>query len=146
MAVNQHNAVTFNDGEPLDPVKLNKLSQNIDNLFQMTSVSNQTDNSGNPAAAIVFTKYHKFEDVGAGKMDKLTFNFGDKFTPDEIKSGKVFAVASLRNSLTADDNMMVSVTGITTTPTIYVVNKGKKPRDIAVGIIAIVLREVVSAG
>ena len=112
----------------------------------MTSVSNQTDNSGNPATAIVFTKYHKFEDVGAGKMDKLTFNFGDKFTEDEIKSGKVFAVASLRNSLTADDHMMVSVTGITTTPTIFVVNKGKKARDIAVGVIAIVLREVVSAG
>ena len=144
MAVNQHQVVTFNDGEPLDPVKLNKLASNIDTLYQMTSVSNQTDNDGNSAVPIIFTLPYTFESVGVNKMEKYTFNFGDKFTNDEITSGKVFATVSIRSGLSADDNITVSISNIkNNTPTIYCVNKGKSAKKISVDVIAVVLRPII---
>ena len=141
MASNQHQVVTFNEGEPLDPVKLNKLASNIDNLYKMQSVANQTNDAGNPAVPIIFQKLFKFEDVGAGSIVTEAFNFGSTFTESEIKSGKIHAVAGVRNGLTKDDNITVSIASITTNPTVYVVNKGKK-RNIYVDVIAIYLKEV----
>jgi hypothetical protein len=145
MAVNQHQVVTFNDGEPLDPVKLNKLASNIDTLYQMTSVSNQTDNSGNSATPIFFTLFHKFEDVGVGQVATHPFNFQNSaFRNEEITGGKVFAAVSVRSGLGKDDNITVSISGITSgQPTIYAVNKGKNVKTIAVDVIAMVLRPVV---
>lgn len=146
MTLNRHQVVTFNDGEPLDPVKLNKLAQNIDTLYQMTSLANQTNEDGNLAVPVIFTMFHRFEDVKPGQMKEKTFNFGDKFTKEEIDAGKVYAVASLRSALNKEDNITVSISGIKSTPTIYVVNNGKDTRKtIAVDVIAIVMREV-SAG
>jgi hypothetical protein len=143
MALNQHQVVTFNDGEPLDPVKLNKLAQNIDTLYQMTSIANQTDGDGNSATPVFFTLAHTFEKLGAGKLATHPFNFGDKFTYDEITSGKVFVNVSIRSTLSADDNITVSVSKVkANTPTIYAVNKGKGTKTVSVDVIAMVLRPV----
>jgi hypothetical protein len=110
----------------------------------MTSVSNQTDNDGNSATPIIFTLPHTFESVGVNKMEKHTFNFGDKFTNDEITSGKVFATVSIRSGLSADDNITVSISNIkNNTPTIYCVNKGKSAKKISVDVIAVVLRPII---
>jgi len=141
MATNQHQVVTFNEGEPLDPVKLNKLVQNIDNLYKMQSLANQTNDAGNPAVPIIFQKLFKFEDVGVGSVVTEAFNFGNTFTEAEIKSGKIHAVAGVRNGLTKDDNITVSIASITSNPTVYVTNKGKK-RSIYVDVIAIYMKEV----
>ena len=143
MSYNQHQVVTFNDGEPLDPTKLNKLSQNIDTLYKRTSVGNQTDGSGNPAVPIIFTLLHKFEEVAPGSVETFPFNFGDKFSADEISTGQVHAVASNRSTLSKGDNITVSVGKITSSPTIYVSNAGKNAKkNVYVSVIAIVLREV----
>ena len=141
MASNQHQVVTFNEGEPLDPVKLNKLASNIDNLYKMQSLANQTNDAGNPAVPIIFHQLFKFEEVGAGAIVTEAVNNGSKYTQSEIKSGNIHAVAGLRNGLTKDDNITVSIASITTNPTVYVVNKGKK-RNIYVDVIAIYLKEV----
>ena len=145
MSVNQHQVVTFNDGEPLDPTKLNKLASNIDTLYMMTSVANQTDNDGNSATPIFFTLFHTFEDVGVGAMATHSFNFQNSaFRQEEIAGGKVFASVSVRSGLSKDDNITVSISGIKSgQPTIYCVNKGKNVRDIAVDVIAMVLRPVI---
>lgn len=139
---NTFTPVVFNDGEPLDPTKLNQLSANVNNIFQSASLANQTS-GGTLSIPVVFTKFMQFENVPPGKVKTAPISFGEKFTADELASGKVFAVAGCRSGLGDGNNITVSISGIKTNPTVYAVNNGEKDKTISVDIIAIVMREVI---
>ena len=146
MSLNQHQVVTFNDGEPLDPVKLNKLSQNINTLYERTALTNQTTQSGNIAVPIIFTAFLKFSKVGPGKAKEQPINMSTVFSDSELKSGRVFAVAGCRSQLDDGDDVSVSITDITTSPKVCVVNSGKESKTISVDVIAVLLKEVSASG
>lgn len=143
MTTNEFLPVVFNDGEPLDPTKLNQLVKNVNNIYQSASLANQTS-SGTLAIPIIFTQFMQFEKVKPGQMASRAITFGEKFTSDEIQAGKVYAVAGCRSGLGDGDNITVSISGIKTNPTVFVVNNHPKDsKTISVDIIAMVMREVI---
>jgi hypothetical protein len=147
MTINQHQAVTFNDGEPLDPVKLNKLAKNIDNLYKMTSLANQTTGDGSLAVPLIFTHYENFREVEVGKVVTAPLPMTNTYSESEMRSGKIYVVASVRSGLGNKNSITVSVTGVKDlAPKIYLVNNGPKERNIAVDVIAVYMKEVSVSG
>lgn len=145
MTTNEFKAVTFNDGEPLDPNKLNALMQNISNIYQSASLANSTTADGTTLQTpVIFTFRHKFENVSAGKPQNHPFSFGDRFTQSEISSGKVFVTTGVKTSIKDKDVITATVGGVTTTPTLYVNFSGDGTRAaIYVDIIAICMRDII---
>jgi hypothetical protein len=144
MATNEFIPVVFNDGEPLDPTKLNNLVKNINNVYQSAAISLSNSTTGtNPQVPVIFTFRHKFENVGAGKPQSITFNFGSSFKPDEIASGKVYVSTGIKASIKDKDVITASVGGVTTTPTLFVNFSGDGTRTIYVDVIAICMRDII---
>jgi hypothetical protein len=144
MATNEFIPVVFNDGEPLDPTKLNNLVRNINNVYQSAAISLSNSTTGtNPQVPVIFTFRHKFENVKAGTPQNIPFNFGDRFTKEEIAAGKVYVATGVKSSVTDKDVITASVGGVTTTPTLYVNFSGNGTRTIYVDVIAICMRDIV---
>ena len=147
MATNSFTAVTFNDGEPLDPTKLNKLVDNINNIYQSNSLSLSNAGSANGTTLqtpVIFTFRHKFENVKAGTPQNTPISFGDKFTQAELSSSKVYVSTGIRASVTDKDVITASVGGVSTgNPTLYVNFSGDNTRTIYVDVIAICMRDIV---
>jgi len=147
MATNSFTPVTFNDGEPLDPTKLNKLVDNINNIYQSNSLSLSNAGSANgstPQVPIIFTFRHKFENVQAGKPQSTPFNFGGKFDDKDINAGKVYVTTGIKSSVVDKDVIMASVGGVTTgAPTLFVNFNGNGTRTIYVDVIAICMKDIV---
>jgi hypothetical protein len=144
MATNEFIPVVFNDGEPLDPTKLNNLVKNINNVYQTAAISLSNSTTGtNPQVPVIFTFRHKFENVAAGKPQSIPFNFGDKFKSDEIASGKVYVSTGIKASIKDKDVITASVGGVTTTPTLFVNFSGDGTRTIYVDVIAICMRDII---
>ncbi len=146
MATNEFIPVVFNDGEPLDPTKLNNLVKNVNNVYQTASLANALNSSGTKTLTpVIFTGRVKFESVKSGGVVSDSINFGDRFTKDELAAGKVYISLGVRAALSAKDNITATISGATsTTPKIYVTydGDGKNP-NINVDVIAICMREVV---
>ena len=143
MATNSFIPVTFNDGEPLDPVKLNKLVDNISNIYQSTAISlSNSTNGSTPQVPIIFTFRHKFENVKAGIPQSFPFNFGNKFDEKDIAAGKVYVTTGIKASIIDKDVITASVGGVTTTPTLYVNFSGDNSRTIYVDVIAICMKDI----
>jgi hypothetical protein len=144
MATNEFIPVVFNDGEPLDPTKLNNLVKNINNVYQTAAISLSNSTTGtNPQVPVIFTFRHKFENVKAGTPQSIPFNFGDKFKSDEIASGKVYVSTGVKASIKDKDVITATVGGVTTTPTLFVNFSGDGTRTIYVDVIAICMRDII---
>jgi hypothetical protein len=145
MATNEFIPVVFNDGEPLDPTKLNNLVKNINNVYQSSAISLSNSTTGtNPQVPVIFTFRHRFENVAVGKPQSTTFNFGGKFTQDEISSGKVYVSTGVKSSMKDKDIITATVGGVTTTPTLFVNFSGDGTRaSIYVDVIAICMRDII---
>jgi len=145
MATNSFIPVTFNDGEPLDPVKLNKLVDNINNIYQSNAISLSNSSTGtSPQVPVIFTFRHKFENVSAGKPQSTVFNFGDKFTQAELSASKVYVSTGIKASINDKDVISASVGGVNTgNPTLFVNFNGDKTRTIYVDVIAICMRDII---
>lgn len=147
MPTNEFIPVVFNDGEPLDPTKLNNLVKNINNIYQTSaiSLSNSTMGDGTtPQVPIIFTFRHKFENVKAGTPQSFPFNFGNKFDSKDVAAGKVYVATGVKSSITDTDVVMASVGGVTTgAPTLFVNFSGKGTRTIYVDVIAICMKDIV---
>jgi hypothetical protein len=144
MATNSFIPVTFNDGEPLDPVKLNKLVDNINNIYQNNAVSLSNSSTGTvPQTPVIFTYRHKFENVKAGTPQNTPISFGDKFTSAELSASKVYISTGIRASVTDKDVITASVGGVSAgNPTLYVNFSGDNTRTIYVDVIAICMRDI----
>jgi hypothetical protein len=145
MATNSFIPVTFNDGEPLDPTKLNKLVDNINNIYQSNAISLSNSSTGTaPQVPVIFTFRHKFENVAAGKPQSTVFNFGDKFTQAELSASKVYVSTGIKASINDKDVITASVGGVNTgSPTLFVNFSGDKTRTIYVDVIAICMRDII---
>jgi hypothetical protein len=144
MATNSFIPVTFNDGEPLDPTKLNKLVDNINNIYQSNAISLSNSSTGTiPQTPVIFTFRHKFENVAAGKPQNIVFNFGDKFTQAELNASKVYVSTGIKASINDKDVITASVGGVNTgSPTLFVNFSGDGSRTIYVDVIAICMRDI----
>jgi len=148
MATNEFIPVVFNDGEPLDPTKLNNLVKNINNVYQSAalSLSNSTIGDGTKLQTpIIFTYRYVFQNVAAGKSAQThPFNFNGKFTNDELQAGKVFVTTGITSGMGDADNVNISIKDIKTgAPTIYCSMTGTASRNISVDVIAVCMRDIV---
>jgi len=147
MATNEFIPVTFNDGEPLDPTKLNKLVQNINNVYQSSaiSLSNSTMGGGNLQVPIIFTYRYTFQNVVAGKAAQThSFNFNGKFTNSELTAGKVFVTTGITNAIGDSDNVNIAVGDVKTgVPKIYCSMTGTGTRNVSVDVIAVCMKDII---
>ena len=143
MATNEFIPVVFNDGEPLDPTKLNNLVKNINNVYQSAAISLSNSTQGStPQVPVIFTFRHKFENVIAGKPQSTVFNFGDRFKEQEITGGKVYVSTGVKAAVSDKDVITATVGGVTTNPTLFVNFSGNGTRTIYVDVIAICMRDI----
>lgn len=143
MASNTFIPVVFNDGEPLDPTKLNNLMANITNVYASQSSLNNSTVDGTPIGVpIVWIGQHKFEELENGVIQTAPINFQGRFTEEEIKNGKVRVNATIRSRVSKTFNPGISVDSITTSPTLAIIPAGgfTKAKSCLVDIIAICLR------
>jgi hypothetical protein len=122
MPINPFEAVVFNEGEPLDPDKLNKLQTNIANTYQTSStLYNATKGSQTVAyVPIMNSHYVEFEKLEPGVVSKLGFDPGTMFT------GIPFVVACLRSDLSKGEQVSVSVINVSNKPEIVIVSNQKR--------------------
>jgi hypothetical protein len=144
MATNEFVAVTFNDGEPLDPVKLNQLSKNVTNIYQSAALANSSGGTS-IQVPIVFTYRYVFQNVTANKPGQThTFNFGGKFDPKDLSAGKVYIATSVTSAMGDADNVNISIKDAkTASPTMYCSMTGTGTRNISVDLIAICMKDII---
>lgn len=148
MPTNEFIPVVFNDGEPLDPTKLNNLVRNINNVYQSASMSlsNQTMSGGTTLQTpVIFTYRYTFQNVKAGaSAQSHPFNFNGKFTDAELTAGKVFVTTGITTAIGDNDNVNVSIGDIKTgAPKIFCSMTGTATRNIPVDLMAICMRDIV---
>ena len=145
MTTNEFIPVVFNDGEPLDPTKLNNLVKNVNNVYQSAALANSTNSDGTKLQVpVIFTFRHKFEDVKAGKPQSTVFSFGDKFTQAELSGNKIYVSTGVKASVSDKDVITATLGGVTTgSPTLFVNFVGDGTRSaIYVDVIAICMRDI----
>jgi hypothetical protein len=146
MATNEFIPVVFNDGEPLDPTKLNNLVKNINNVYQSAAISLSNSTTGtNPQVPIIFTYRYVFQDVAAGqKAQSHPFNFNGKFTSNELQGKKVFVTTGVTNAVGDNDNINIAVSDISSgSPKLWCSMTGTKTRNVSVDVIAICMRDII---
>ena len=122
MPINPFEAVVFNEGEPLDPDKLNKLQTNIANTYQTSStLYNATKGSQTVAyVPIMNSGYVDFPSLEPGIRANIQFDPGTMFT------GTPFVVACLRGDLSKGEQVSVSVINVSNKPEIIMVSNQKR--------------------
>lgn len=148
MATNSFTAVTFNDGEPLDPSKLNKLVDNINNIYQSNalSLSNAGSATGtNLQVPIIFTYRYTFQNVKAGSAAQThSFNFNNKFTKEELNANKVFVTTGITNAVGDNDNVNIAISDVKTgVPKMFCSMTGTGTRNVSVDVIAICMKDII---
>lgn len=137
MPINPFETVVFNEGEPLDPDKLNKLQTNIANTYQTSStLYNATVGSQTTAYVPVMNNgYVIFEKLEANKVSKLAFDPGTMFTSTP------YIVAGLRSNLSDGEQLSVSVINLTGKPEICAISS-KARTNVRVEWIALQKKEI----
>lgn len=118
MPLDPFQTVTFNEGEPLDPNKLNDIQKNANVAYQASSVVyNSTQNSqSNPTVPIIKSGHLDFGKMSAKEIKTLAL------PSDLLIAGTPVphVVASLRTKSEKDQIVTVSVHEIATNPSITV--------------------------
>jgi hypothetical protein len=137
MPINPFETVVFNEGEPLDPDKLNKLQTNIANTYQ-TSSTLYNATVGNQTMAyvpVMNNGFVLFEKLEANKVAKLSFDPGTMFTSTP------YVVAALRSNLSDGEQLSVSVINLTGKPEICAISN-KARTNVRVEWIAMQKKEI----
>lgn len=119
--------VVFNEGEPLDPAKLNKLQANVQTSYQTSNLIYDST-IGNQSAAyipVIDCGSIQFGTIPNGKTVSKSLQISSIF--DGVGIPKV--TATFRNPLGDGDIISVSVSSLGTSPTISVSNKCGKDRS-----------------
>ena len=115
--------ITFNEGEPLDPIKLNKLQENIVTTY---STANNLFNStldGQTSSFKAVTNAGTVECTGVSKGKTMSFDLdlGTGFA--NVSSNPPRIVVSLSGGLGTGDSVTLSVAGAATaSPKLWVSN------------------------
>ncbi len=122
MPINPFEAVVFNEGEPLDPDKLNKLQTNIANTYQTSStLYNATvGQQSQPYVPVLDSGYWTFENLKAGKRASTKLTFNTAF------SGIPHVIAGIRSDLRDGEQISVSVINLTGNPEIVCISNKDK--------------------
>lgn len=117
MPINPFEAVVFNEGEPLDPDKLNKLQTNVANAYQTSStLYNATVGQQTQAYIPVMNcGSHTFENLKAGVKQS------QKFDPGTMFATTPYVVIGVRGPLRDKEQISVSVIGLTGVPELVIV-------------------------
>ena len=137
MPINPFETVVFNEGEPLDPDKLNKLQTNIANTYQ-TSSTLYNATVGNQTMAyvpVMNNGFVVFEKLEANKLSKLSFDPGTMFTSTP------YVVAGLRSTPYEGEQITVSVINLTGKPEICAISN-KSHANVRVEWIAMQKKEI----
>jgi hypothetical protein len=110
--------ITFNEGEPLDPNKLNELQANASTAYTASyAVYNSTTNTqSNPIVPVIKSGQLQFGKMAAKEIKTISL-------PSDIRTEGLPApqvVASFRNKGEKDQIVTVSVHEITTNPSVTV--------------------------
>jgi hypothetical protein len=143
MALDQFKEVTFNEGEPLDPNKLNDIQKNTRTSFQASNiVYNSTLNAqSNPIVPVIKSGSINFGDVKMGETKT-------KILPTDLAIAGLplpHVVATFRNEVVKGQHVTVSVHEIATNPSITVYVSGKDRANLLVDWIAVTYKEVPTA-
>lgn len=122
MAIDPFKVITFNEGEPLDPNKLNDLQKNTSSAYQASSVVyNTTLNSqSDPVVPVIKSGSIVFGKMKAGTKET-------KALPADLLIAGLptpQVVATFRNEVKAGQNVTVSVHEVATNPSISVAVSG----------------------
>ena len=130
--------ITFNEGEPLDPNKLNKLQENIvttyataNNLFNST-----LDGQTSSFKAITNAGTVECKEVSTGTTKSFDLDLGTGFS--NVSSNPPRIVVSLAGGLATGDSVTLSVAGAATaSPKIWVSNVNSSKSTFNVTFIAV---------
>lgn len=115
--------VVFNEGEPLDVDKLNKIQTNVFNAYQLsnsisTAFSNSTSGSQSaPYVPVMNSGYVIFTSLPANTKRREFFDYGKSIFP-EIP----IVVASCRTALADKEQISISVVNLSGQPAIEVIS------------------------
>lgn len=112
-------AVTFQDGEPVDPIKLNDLQTQITEIRSITNRLQTQVNSGDgtQTTRIPIVTGGSFSiDVTAGVLATQPINFGTVYNSNEVPD----VVASVRSGISKTIDISVSVINVSTAPQIQI--------------------------
>jgi hypothetical protein len=140
MAIDPFKVITFNEGEPLDPNKLNDLQKNTSSAYQASSVAyNTTLNSqSEPVIPVIKSGTLEFGDMKAGDLKTKTL------PADLVTAGLPTpqVVATFRNQVAKGQHVTVSVHTITGTPGVTVYVSGKDRDNLLVDWIAVTYKTI----
>lgn len=120
---NTFETVVFNEGEPLDVDKLNKVQANIKNTFQLsnsisTAFTNSTAGTQTaPYVPIMNCGYLIFPKITPNVKVRLAFDYGKSIFPD-IPT----VVASCRTTISDKEQISIAVVNLSGQPAIEVVS------------------------
>lgn len=138
MPINPFEAVVFNEGEPLDPDKLNKLQTNIANTYQTSSTLYNATVGNQTVAYVPIMNCGSLEfDLTANVAAKKSFDPGTMFTNDPPPH----VVATINGVISDKEQISLSVVGVGTKPEIYVIST-KARKGVRVDWIAIQKKEI----
>lgn len=115
--------VVFNEGEPLDVDKLNKIQTNVTNTYTLSnSISTAFTNSTSgaqtsPYVPIMNCGYLIFPKITANVKARLSFDYGKSIFPD-IPT----VVASCRTTISDKEQISIAVINLSGQPAIEVVS------------------------
>ena len=129
----------FNEGAPLDPSQLNNMVSDITNIYNDTNVLYNTTEDGQTetykfifnCGSVTFSGHKK------DTPKDMPLELGNGFAPGTPGVGDTFprVTATVRTNLSSADNVIVYVTGVSSTPKIWI--KSNTTKDISVDWIAV---------
>lgn len=132
--------VVFNEGEPLDPQKLNDLSTNIKESFDVSDnlYNNTINNITESFKAIVYAGSVEARDLSPNTPKPFEINLGQGFEEGE----PIYITATPRGIVRANENINITIYRGSDTPKIYVQTNNKERRSITIDWIAVQLKKV----
>lgn len=122
MPINPFEAVVFNEGEPLDPDKLNKLQTNVANAYQ-TSATLYNATAGQqtqPYIPIMNSGTFTFKELKAGKRK------AEPFSPGNMFEGIPHVVVGIRTDIRDGEQISVSAINLTGSPHLVCISNKDK--------------------
>jgi hypothetical protein len=130
--------ITFNEGEPLDPNKLNKLQENIVTTYATANNLFNSTLDGQTSSFKAITNAGTIECTGVSKGTTKSFDLDLGTGFSNVSSNPPRIVVSLSGGLGTGDSVTLSVTGAATaSPKLFISNVNSSRNTFNVTFIAV---------
>jgi hypothetical protein len=130
--------ITFNEGEPLDPIKLNKLQENIVTTYATANNLFNSTLDGQTSSFKAITNAGTIECTGVSKGTTKSFDLDLGTGFSNVSANPPRIVVSLSGGLGTGDSVTLSVTGAATaSPKLFVSNVNSSRNTFNVTFIAV---------